>query len=150
MAEIGLAAAIITVIQISASVGKLAYTYGEDVKNAKEDMNTIVNDMDDPQKTLNTLTELAKRAEEAKKQGYPIRNWETFISLNGPTGHLQECTMALESLRKQLELHVKSYFTERVMGRVKWPREKEKLHKSLDVIRKQKAAFLECIELDEM
>ena len=63
MAEIGLTASIIAVIQISEDVITRAYEYGKAVKNAEKDIKQLNEDLQDVQNILKKLETLAKRTE---------------------------------------------------------------------------------------
>jgi uncharacterized phage infection (PIP) family protein YhgE len=143
MAEIGLAASVIAVIQITAAVTTQVYNYGQNVKNAKEDLESINRELEDLEKALHKLQDLAQRAEAS---GLPLERWPTLVSLNESDGPLKDCKIALTELKSQLTpgKGKMSWFAERL----KWPHKKGKVEKSLQSILKQKDAFIKSLDLD--
>jgi hypothetical protein len=63
MAEIGLVASIIAVIQITTAVTTQAYKYGQSVAKAKEDIEHVREELINLEGILKQLKELANRAE---------------------------------------------------------------------------------------
>jgi hypothetical protein len=70
MAEIGLAASIIAVIQITAAVTTQAYKYGQNVAKAKEDIERVREELINLEGILKQLKELASRAD---RSGEPCK-----------------------------------------------------------------------------
>jgi hypothetical protein len=63
MAEIGLAASIIAVIQITTAVTTQAYKYGQNIAKAKEDIERVREELVNLEAILKQLKELASGAE---------------------------------------------------------------------------------------
>jgi hypothetical protein len=141
MAEIGLAASVIAVIQIATAVTTQAYDYGQKVKNAKEDLEGINRALEDLKGILDQLKDLAQEAEASDQP------WPTLASLNKSDGPLNDCTIALGELVAQLPLvnGTRAKFVERF----KWAWKKGKVEKSLEAILKQKNVFIESLNVDQ-
>lgn len=143
MAEIGLAASIIAVIQISEDVITRAYKYGKAVKNAEKDIKQLNEDLQDVQNILKKLETLAKRTESS---GRPLTLWPTLISLKEENGPLSQCKSALESLQKELApIEGYSKFTRSLQ----WPRKAKSVGKLVEKTNAQKKYFLEALNIDE-
>jgi hypothetical protein len=99
MAEIGLAASIIAVIQITTSVTKQAYKYCQSVKSATQDIAKIQDQLKDVESILVKLEDLVDRA---TKSGKPLDSWPTLVSLNKPDGALEQCRLAMMALHAEL------------------------------------------------
>ncbi len=145
MAEIGLAASIIAVIQIAASVTTQAYNYGVKFKNARKDLNGVNRELGLVGQVLNRLKTLA---EEAERSGKALNTWPALVQLRSDDGSLAKCNQALLDLRT--ELTPPDSLRECVSQRAKWASKKEKVEKSLQTIVKQKLAFLELLSVDHM
>jgi hypothetical protein len=145
MAEIGLAASIIQVIQIAASVTTQAYNYGVKFKNAKKDLDGVNRELGLVGQVLDRLKTLA---EEAELSGKALNTWPALLELGSDNGPLAKCNQALLDLRT--ELTPPDSLRERLSQRAKWAWKKEKVEKSLQTIVKQKLAFLELLSVDHM
>ena len=144
MAEIGLAASVIAVIQITTAVITQAYDYGQNVKNAKEDLECIDRELKDLKAILDKLEGLAQRAETSDQ---PLHRWPTLVSLNQSDGPLEDCKIALNELGAQLAPVIGK--RAKLVERAKWAWKKGKVEKSLGAILKQKDAFIESLSLDQ-
>ena len=145
MAEIGLAASIIAVIQISQKVITQAYKYGQSVKNAKKDVERIESELKDVGNRLAELQDLANRAE---KSGRPLDCWPTLASMNQKDGPLPKCKSALSCLLAELTL-VDSGWA-RIKERASWPNKVAKIEKSLEAIVQQKNSFIEALNIEQV
>ena len=144
MAEIGLAASIVAVIQIATAVTKQAYKYGQCVKNATKDIEKIDSQLKDVENILTKLKDLADRATQS---GKPLDKWPTLVSLNSADGPLAQCRLALILLRDELApVGGFAKYAERAL----WPRKKKRVEKCLDDIEKQKKIFIESLNLEHM
>lgn len=144
MADIGLVASIIAVIQITTAVTTQAYKYGHCVKNATNDIKEINDGLKDVENVLTKLKDLADRA---KKSGEPLDKWPTLVSLNSANGPLLQCKLAMISLCTELApVDGFAKYTERAL----WPRKKKKVEKCLDDIVKQKKIFIESLNVEHM
>jgi len=99
MAEIGLAASIITLIQISQAVITHAYEYGLVVRNAVEDIQGITAEVED---TASVLTKLQDLAAKAEKSGRGLDSWPTLVSIKSKGGSLSQCSVALDLILVEL------------------------------------------------
>jgi hypothetical protein len=142
MAEIGLAASIIAVIQISEDVITRAYNYGKAVKNAENDINRINKDLQDIRDILTKLEKLAKRTENA---GKPPTLWRTLISLKEENGPLCHCESALRSLQGEL---APAEGLAKFKRRLLWPRKAKEVGELVEIINAQKKYFLEALAID--
>ena len=145
MAEIGLAASIIAVIQITASVTTQAYNYGVKFKNAKEDLDGVNRELGLVAQVLERLKTLAEKAE---RSGKALNTWPALLELRSNDGPLAKCNQALQDLRN--ELTPPDSRRQKWSQRAKWAWKKEKVEKSLQTIVKQKLAFLELLSVDHM
>jgi hypothetical protein len=144
MAEIGLAASVIAVIQITTAVVTQAYKYGHSVKNAKEDLVLVDRELKDLNVILAKLEDLAQRAE---KSGQSLEKWQSLTSLNKKDGPLENCKIALNELETQLTPATGT--TAKIAERAKWAWKKDKVKKTLNAILKQKEFFIESLNVDQ-
>jgi hypothetical protein len=142
MAEIGLAASILTVIQISEDVITRAYKYGKAVKNAENDINKVNKDLQDVRNILTKLETLAKQAESS---GRPLTLWPTLISLKEENGPLSQCKSALISLQGEL---APAEGWAKFRRRLQWPHKAKDVGKLVEIINAQKKYFLEALSID--
>jgi hypothetical protein len=145
MAEIGLAASIIAVIQIAASVTTQAYNYGVKFNNAKEDLDGVNRELGHVAQALERLKTLAEKAE---RSGNALNTWPALHELRCDDGPLAKCNQALLDLGT--ELIPPDSLRNKFSQRAKWAWKKEKVEKSLQTIVKQKLAFLELLSVDHM
>jgi hypothetical protein len=145
MAEIGLAASIIAVIQISRTVITQAYKYGQSVKNAKKDIERIESELKDAESRLTKLQDLVDRAQ---KSGHPLDCWPTLVSMNQEDGPLSKCKLALNHLL--VELAPVDSWPAKMKERTLWPSKAIKVEKALQVIMQQKNSFIECLNIEQV
>jgi len=143
MAEIGLAASVIAVIQISQSVITQAYKYGQAVKNAKKDIERIESEMKDIGNVLIKLRDLAHRAE---RSGRSLDHWPTLVSMRQKGGPLSECESSLNCLLTELA-PVDGWA--RVKERALWPHKMKKVEKTLQTIAQGKKYFIEALNIEQ-
>jgi len=141
MAEIGLAASIIAVIQISEDVITHAYKYGKAVKNAENDINKINEDLKGVQDILKKLENLAERAENSERP-----SWPTLISLIEENGPLSQCKSALRSLKGEL---APAEGLVKLTRRLQWPHKAKNVRTLVEKINTQKEYFLKALSIDE-
>ncbi|KAH0563191.1 hypothetical protein GP486_002237 [Trichoglossum hirsutum] len=137
MAEIGLAASIIAVIQISRTVIAQAYKYGQSVKNAKKDIERIESELKDVESRLTKLQDLVDKAQES---GHPLDCWPTLVSMNQEDGPLSKCKLALNCLLA--ELAPVDSWRAKMKERTTWPNKVTKVEKALEAIMQQKNSFI--------
>ncbi len=145
MAEIGLAASIIAVIQITTSVAKEAYKYGQSVKNAKEDMVELAEQLQDVETILVKLKDLVDRE---SKAGRSLHLWPTLLSLNNPGGAFEQCKSALTALSAEIK-PVDGWMAKRKQ-RALWPATKKKVEQRLEEIGKTKGILLTFLGIEHM
>jgi hypothetical protein len=145
MAEIGLAASIIAVIQITASVTTQAYNYGVKFKNAKDDLGEVNRELGHVAQVLDRLKTLAEKVE---RSGKALDTWPALVELRSDDGPLAKCNQALLDLKDKLT--PPDSLRQKLSQRAKWAWKKEKVEKSLQTIVKQKLAFLELLSVDHM
>jgi hypothetical protein len=145
MAEIGLAASIIAVIQIAASVTTQAYNYGVKFKNAKNDLERFNRKLSKVSQVLDRLKALA---EEVERSGKALNTFPALAELRSDDGPLAKCNQALLDLKT--ELNPPDGRRERLSQRAKWAWKKGKVEKSLDTIVEQKSAFLELLSVNHL
>jgi hypothetical protein len=142
MAEIGLTASIIAVIQISQTVITQAYKYGQTVKNAKKDIKRIEGELKDVDNVLRKLRDLAHRVE---KLGRSLDHWPTLVSMKQKDGPLSKCESALNSLLAELA-PVDGWA--KMRERALWPHKMKKVEKALRTITQQKGSFMEALKIE--
>lgn len=145
MAELGVAASVIAVIQLTAEVGKRLTQYGISVKNAAKDIREIKSRLKGIEAVLQKLNELAKRVE---KSGLPLERWPTLLPLESSEGPIKQTERAMVSLREKLVLvdGTKKMLAERL----KWPMKKKRVEGDVDAIEKQKLVFMELLRVEHM
>ncbi|KAH8148596.1 uncharacterized protein LAJ45_07307 [Morchella importuna] len=139
MAELALAASIITVIQLSANVAILGYQYIEKVKRSKKEITALIEE-------LNSLHEVLKILRDHIRE-HPDSLTNAVQTLGGEDGPVQGCNQDLNILREILEL---KKGLKGLIERLKWPiREGE-----VDVIKRRierhKSLFLLALAVDRM
>jgi hypothetical protein len=143
MAEIGLAASVIAVIQISQSVITQAYKYGQAVKNAKKDIERIESEIKDISNVLIKLRDLAHRAE---RSGRSLDHWPTLASMRQKGGPLSECELSLNCLLTEL---APVDGLARIKERALWPHKMKKVEKTLQTITQGKKYFIETLNIEQ-
>jgi hypothetical protein len=143
MAEIGLAASVIAVIQISQSVITQAYNYSQAVKNAKKDIERIESEMKDIGNVLIKLQDLSRRAE---RSGQSLDHWPTLVSIRRKGGPLSECELSLNCLLTELA-PVDGWA--RVKERALWPHKMKNVEKTLQTITQGKKYFIEALNIEQ-
>jgi len=144
MAEIGLAASIIAVIQITASVVKQAHKYGQSVKTASGDMARILDQLKDVERILGKLKDLVDRE---TKAGKPLDSWPTLVCLNSPDSALEHCRLAMTALC--VDLTPAEGFA-KYTQRARWPLTKKKVKQRLERVEKSKSIFLTLLNVEHM
>lgn len=145
MAEVlGLAASVIAVIQITTSVVTQVYNYGQNVKNAKADLELVDRELKDLNVILKKLEDLALRAE---KSDQGLEKWQSLVPLKKSDGPLKDCRKALAEIEGQLTPVTGK--AAKLAEKAKWPWKKEKVKRALDVVVKQKKFFLESLSVDQ-
>lgn len=144
MAEIGLVASIIAVIQITTSVAKQAHKYGQSFKNATQDMAKILDQLKDVEDILVKLKDLIDRE---TKAGKPLDLWPTLLSLNSPDGALEQCRLAMTALCAEL---TPAEGIAKFGQRACWLLTKKKVEQRLEKIGTLKNVFLELLSVEHM
>lgn len=145
MAEIGLVASVIAVIQIATAVTTHAYQYGMAFKNAKSDIEAIISELNNITLVLDKLRALAEEAEKSRKC---LDNWPALIALNQSNGPLEKSQVALKAILE--ELSPKTGWKAKVSEKAKWAWKKEKIEGLIKMITKQKNTFIESLEVDHV
>jgi hypothetical protein len=145
MAELGLVASVIAVIQVTTAVTTQAYEYGKRFKNAKDDLEKMNRELAEVAHILDKLKCLAKRAESSGKS---LEHWPTLVTIIGHDGPLKQCLQALNNLLA--ELSPASSRGIEITERFKWIWKKERVEYAARIISMQKMAFIESLEVDQM
>ncbi|CAG8957981.1 hypothetical protein HYFRA_00000324 [Hymenoscyphus fraxineus] len=145
MAELGVAASVIAVIQITAEVGKQLTQYGKAVKNAAKDVENIQNRLASIETILHKLDDLAKRVE---KSGLPLETWPTLVPLGSSNGPLKETEKSMMALHAKIASvdGINKSLTERI----KWPLKKKRVEEYLENIEQQKRIFMEFLKVENI
>lgn len=144
MAEIGLAASIIAVVQITTSVAMQAYKYGQSVKSASKDIAKVLDQLKEVEDSLTKLKNLVSQAEMLEK---PLKSWPTLVALSSPNGALQQCNLTMATLNANLRLQEGS---REIFERARWPIKKKKVEQCLKDIVTQKNIFIESLNVEHM
>jgi hypothetical protein len=144
MAEIGLAASIIAVIQITTSVTKQAYEYGQSVKNATKDIAKIQGQVKDVESILVKLKDLVDRA---TKERESLDSWPTLVAINKPSGALEKCRLAMTTLCTEL---TPAEGLAKYKQRDSWPLKKKRIDQVLQNIMAQKDIFIALLSVEHM
>jgi hypothetical protein len=143
MAELGIAASIIAVIQVSKTVIKETHTYGQTVKNAKKDSKRIRGEVKDIGNILIKLRDLAHRAENSNRS---LDYWPTLASIKQKGGPLSECELALNCLLQEL---APASGWGIIKGRFLWSLKMKKIENALQAIARQRKFFMEALNVEQ-
>jgi len=145
IAALGLVSSIIAVLDLATTVGKQVYKYGNAVKNAKEDINLIVGNLNE---LVEVLSKLKCIAEQAEKGGKSLKNWPTLASLIQVDGPLTKCKADIGDLQAQL-LPVDGWVKQK-LERGLWPKKRKQVQKTIKRIEKRKDKFMRYLSIDQM
>ncbi|RDL42520.1 Uncharacterized protein BP5553_02499 [Venustampulla echinocandica] len=145
MAEIGLAASIIAVIQITTVVATNVVKYGQSVKKAKQDVAKIQAELGDVEQILQKLKDLVNQATTGAEK--PVDSWPSLNSLSSPDGALEQCKLALSALSAKLT-PVEGFAKYR--HRALWPSKKKDVERCLEDIRTHKSKLFELLNAEHM
>jgi hypothetical protein len=138
MAEVvGTTASIIAVLELSATVLK----YINDVREATEDRQRILEEVSSAHGLLHALNDLATRADGGNEW------FATLTSLNGPQGPLKEYEKALEEIQAKFR---PVNGVARITRRLVWPFTKKEIHDILVRVERQKSLFTIALQNDHM
>lgn len=143
MAEVGLAASIIAVIKISQDVITLVYKYGQAVRNAKEDMDKVAEEVG---KLKDTLTKLRDLAQHAEASGQPLTLWPTLVLLQAKDGPLYKCQADLETLQPGPAPESR---LEKILAQAQWPLKHRVVERQLQIVVERKDRLLESLNIDQ-
>ena len=143
MAEIGLVASIIAVLQISAKVTSLLSEYGTAIKHASGDLRRIESEVNNISSLLRKVENMAKRL---KERGCSSEQWSSLSSLEG--GPIDSVRSALRTLEEQLRpVNSLNEFI-KLRERLRWPGKLKKIEKALGAAREQKKFFEAALGID--
>jgi uncharacterized phage infection (PIP) family protein YhgE len=142
MAEIGLAASIIQLLQIGEDVITRAYKYGKAVTNAEKDLERIRNELKDLNSILTKLKDLATRPENS---GQPLTLWSSLdlLKANGPLSQYESALKRLDEQLAPVDGHLAKW-----KMRMQWPNKAKEVGKIIETITQQKRYFMEAIVID--
>jgi hypothetical protein len=138
------AASVIAVMQISEQVITACFQYYRTAKDAKADIQAVINVVGGLKTTLENLTTILDETEEDELPH--------LKSLDKP---LEECCGAIDSLAQKLGVNVdrnteteklKFTFTKRIM----WPWKKKEVNKVLETIERHKSTFILAVAGDTL
>jgi len=148
MAEIGLAASVIAVLQLSQAVLTGAYEYGRSVKNAESDMKKIRDELGGANSIFNKLQALQTKA---KASGISLTDWPTLASFddtNNIHNPLKNCKVELEGLVDDLKPAVGRVSA--VIQKALWGRQKKKVAERFDRLRSQIALLERDLDIEKL
>ena len=140
MAELGVVASIVNIVDLTAKVAIAATKYAKKVKNVVEDMARI---RDEVQQLHDVLEQLYKKSQEAQESNKASQQWQSIATLEKEEQPLAMTKMVLQSLLQQLDSRSISK-----VERLLWPRKAKKLEKDISVIVKQKKQFIDLLNID--
>jgi len=134
---VGTTASIIAVLELSAT----AIRYINDICEAREDRQKILEEVSSAHGLLHTLNDLAARADGGNE-------WFTTLkSLNGPQGPLKEYERTLEEIQAKFR---PANPVGRMTRRLVWPFTKKEINDVLFRVERQKSLFAIALHNDHM
>lgn len=134
---IGLAASIISVIQLTNQVADLSWGYIVSVKEASNSIHGLRDELSNLSKVLGAIPDYAEDSKQAA----------TLEMLNGKDGLLQKCA---EDLRKlQVKLEPKSG-VKQMIENLKWPLKETETSRYISQIGRYKSLFSLALDADHM
>lgn len=134
------AASAIAVVQISTKTLELCWKYISEVKDAKEDIERLRDEVEAFQTVLEKLQDLIKRSTAAQLS--------TMGSLQNP---LDSCLSQLNDLNKKLQPRTGQKTMRRLgLRALKWPLTKKDVDKTVAVLQRHKATFNTALNLDQV
>ena len=140
MAELGVIASVINVVDLAAKVTITVAKYTEKVKNVALDMKRIAVEV---QQLHDILQQLHEKSQRASKSNAALQQWQSFIILDQRQGSLTKSRTALSSILKQLNSLKLSK-----VDRLLWPIKARKLERDVEIIVSQKAQYLDILNID--
>ena len=136
------AASVLTVIQISGKVFDLCRTYYLEVRDAREDIKRLCDEVTALQDVLTNVADLAEAPGSAKLSIVGL--------LNQPDGPLQQCGIELQGLATKLELgQGKDMMKQFGLRALKWPFSSKDIDKAINAIGRYKAMFSLALTADQ-
>src|SRR6266480_534900 len=137
------AASVIAAIQISGKVFDLCRTYYLEVRDAREDIKRLRDEVTILQDVLTNVADLAKAPGSAKLS--------ILGQLNQPDGPLQQCGTELQGLATKLELgQGKDMMKQFGLRALKWPFSSKDIDKTIKAIERYKVTFSLALTADQM
>jgi ankyrin repeat domain-containing protein 50 len=134
MDAVSAASSIIALIQVSGQVFGLCQSYYSGVKNAREEICRLRNEVTSLQDVLTNVTDLAEAPGTAELSILGL--------LNQPDGLIQQCWTELKGLATKLDTGQGKDNTRQFgLRALRWPFSKKDVDRSLTVIRRQKEIF---------
>lgn len=142
MAEIGLAASIIAVIQLTGTVTSFSYGYISGVKRAPKDLGELLNELGSLSKVLVELQNLVD-----KPQGPGQPQLTTLQTLNSKDGPLEGIAAELKVLLAKLK--PRKGFRKAIQN-LKWPLKETETMQHIARIERHKNLFVFALTADQM
>lgn len=137
-----MAASVIAVVQISGRVFDLCWTYYSNVKDARNDIRRLRNEVTSLQAVLTKVAELADTSGSAKLSMLDL--------LNQPDGPIQQCRAELEGLVAKLTSgQGKDHVKQTAWRALKWPLSSKEVTKIIMAIARNKDTFNLALAADQ-
>lgn len=140
MAELGVVASIVNVVDLASKVTIAAAKYAEKVKNVSADMARIQSEV---QHLHDVLQQLHEKSQNANISNAALKQWQSFAILDNKEASLVKSRTVLNSLLKQLDYPRLSR-----MDRLLWPVKVKKLERDLEIVTSQKNQYLDILSID--
>ena len=140
MAELGVVASIVNVVDLASKVTVAAAKYAEKVKNASADMAWIGSEV---QHLHDILQQLHEKSQNVNKSNTALKQWQSFAAMENKEASLVKSRTVLNSLLKQLESIKLSK-----LDRLLWPVKVKKLEKDLEIVTRQKSQYMDILSID--
>ncbi len=140
MEVLGGAASVIAVVQIAGKVWSLCWKYYSDAKDAKSDIDRLMNNINTVQNVFQQLQQLAEGPEAAKlAASKPVI--EKIAS---------ELRQEFERLHEILKPKKREKLGSALGLRLKWPLQKEDVEKTLQLLERHKTTLTTAMNCDQM
>lgn len=139
MDPVSVAASVIGIVQLTATIVKICGVYASKVKDAKQDILRLGEEVDAFRKTLTTLHDFMSEADGAE-----------FIVHDDLLANIARCFTMLSEFEKKIDLKTTQSAIRRKLQLLKWPLKHEDLDRAIEQIERYKAMFSLSLLIDQM
>lgn len=136
---LSITASVIAVLQLTGTMITLGKDYIKGVKDAPEDIQQLIDELQSLGKVLSTLRDHIVNDKDLKSTA--------LQALNGQNGHLSAC--ALELKRLQLKLEPEKGLRAKI-NRLKWPLKEKETFQYISRIERHKSLFTFALTIDQL